>query len=154
MNRRNFDLIPMDTGSMHMAISGEFDKIVRPKLREYDHGGKAEFLSTSKYHERTPGLLAEFQGKRMITLTIKCYYANDGKAEHEISFKGVRKKQNSMSWERYLEALNGSIDTATNMRFRPYEQGIVTYTQDKLGLSACYDKRIVDPDGIHTKPLR
>ena len=93
LNRRNFDLIPMDTGSMHMAISGEFDKIVRPKLREYDHGGKAEFLSTSKYHERTPGLLAEFQGKKMITLTIKCYYANDGKAEHEISFKGVRKNR-------------------------------------------------------------
>ena len=59
-----------------------------------------------------------------------------------------------MSWERYLEALNGSIDTGTDMRLRPYEQGIVTYTQDKLGLSAYYDKRIVDPDGIHTKPLR
>ena len=34
----------MDTDMMYMAISGEFD-----------HGQKAEFLLTSKYHNRTPG---------------------------------------------------------------------------------------------------
>ena len=37
------------------------------------------------------------------------------------------------------------------MGFWLYEQGIVTYTQDKLGLSAYYDKKIVDLDGIATK---
>ena len=58
-----------------------------------------------------------------------------------------------MSWERYLEALNRSIDTATNTGFRLYEQGIGTYTENKLELCAYYDKRIVDRDGIHTKPL-
>ena len=31
-----------------------------------------------------------------------------------------------MSWERYLEALNGSMDTVMNTGFRLYEQGIVT----------------------------
>ena len=59
-----------------------------------------------------------------------------------------------MSLERSLEVLNGSIDTATNTRFRLYEQGIVIYTQNKLGLSAYYDKQSIDLDGIHTKPLR
>ena len=66
--------------------------------------------------------------------------------------RGVRKKQNSMSL--CLEAINGSIDTATNMGFRLCEQGIITYTQDILGLSAYYDKRIAAPNGIHTKPLK
>ena len=40
------------------------------------------------------------------------------------------------------------------MGFRLHEQGIMTYTQDKLGLSAYNDKRIIAPDGIHTEPLR
>ena len=59
-----------------------------------------------------------------------------------------------MSWERYLEVLNGSIDTMTNMGFRLYEQGIVTYTHDKFGLSTYYDKQIIDLDAIHTKPSK
>ena len=59
-----------------------------------------------------------------------------------------------MSWKRYLKALNGSIDVATNMGFKLFEQGIVSYTQDKLGLTAYYNKRIVALDGIHTEPLR
>ena len=47
----------MDTDLMYMAISGEFDEIIKPELREeYDHGGKVKFLSMSKYHDRTPGL--------------------------------------------------------------------------------------------------
>ena len=77
LDRRGFELIQMDTDSMHMTISGSsIDEIIRPELREeYDNGGKAEFLSTSKYHDRTPGLFkAEFQGTRMIALTRKCYY--------------------------------------------------------------------------------
>ena len=106
-----------------------------------------------------PGLFkAEFQGTRMIALTSKFYYAEDTKstsfAKPKISCKGVRKKQISMSWPQYPEVLNGSIDTAMNMGFWLCEQGIVTYTQNKLRFSAYYDKQIVDPDGIHTKPLK
>ena len=52
---------------------------------EYDNGGKAEFLSTSKYRDRTPGLFkADFQGTRMIALTSKCYYAEDEKRKSKI----------------------------------------------------------------------
>ena len=81
-------------------------------------------------------LKQEFQGTRMIALTRKCYHAEDGKSKPKISCKGVNKKQNSMSWERYLEALNGSIAKAKNTGFRPLGSVIVTYTQSKLGLSA------------------
>ena len=132
----------MDTDSMYMAISNEFNKIVRPELRsQYDHGGKAEFLSTSKYQDRTPGLFkTELQGMRMITLLSKCYYTEYGESCPKISCKDVSKKENFMSWDRYLEALNGSIDRATDTRFQLYGQGIMTYTQHKLRLSTYYDK--------------
>ena len=39
------------------------------------------------------------------------------------------------------------------MGFRVYDQGAVTYEQNKLGLSGYYDKRYVLADGIHTRPL-
>ena len=94
----------------------------------------------------------------MIPFTSNCYCDEDTKSrsfsKSKISCKGVRKKQNSMSWKRYLEELNGSVDTVTNMGFRLYEQGIMTYTQNQLELSTYHDKQIVNPDGIHTKPLR
>ena len=73
----------------------------------------------SKCHDRTPGLFkAKFQGTRMITLTSKCYYAEDDKSRAKFSCKGISEKQNLMSWERYLEALNRSIDKAQNTGFR------------------------------------
>ena len=87
----DFELIQiqMDTYSMYMAISGEFNEIIKPELRvEYDNEGKAKFLLTSKYHDRTLGLSkAEFQGKTMITLTSKCYYAEDGKEKPRLVVK-------------------------------------------------------------------
>ena len=45
------------------------------------------------------------------------------------------------------------IDKANNVGFRIYDQGVVTYKQNKLGLSAYYDKCYVLGDGIHTKSL-
>ena len=45
------------------------------------------------------------------------------------------------------------IDKAKNVGFRVYDQGIVTYEQNKLGLSGYYDKRYVLDDGIRTRPL-
>ena len=57
-----------------MALLGTLiNDIIRQESREgYDNKGKAEFLLTSKYHHRTPGLFkAKFQGTRMIALTSK-----------------------------------------------------------------------------------
>ena len=45
IDRRNFELIQMNTDSMYVALSSKFiDDIIRPELREeYDNGGKAEW---------------------------------------------------------------------------------------------------------------
>ena len=45
------------------------------------------------------------------------------------------------------------IDKAKNVGFRIYHQGVVIYEQNKLRLSAYYDKRYVLVDGIHTRLL-
>ena len=45
------------------------------------------------------------------------------------------------------------IDKTKNIGFGIYDQGIVTYEQNKLGLSAFYDQRYVLANGIHIRPL-
>ena len=88
----------------------------------------------------------------MIALTAKCYFA-EGKNGTKYSCKGISKKQNDLNWKRYMNVLQGYLDKAQNTGFRIHDQGIVTYSQNKLGLSAYYNKRFVLPDGIHTRPL-
>ena len=41
----------------------------------------------------------------------------------------------------------------TNRGFRMRDGQMVTYEQQKLGLSAYYEKQWVLPDGIHTEPI-
>ena len=155
-DRRDFELIQMDTDSFYMALSAnDFDDIIKPDIKELYKDEKPNWLVTDEYSKRVPGLFKpEFKGKRMIALTSKCYYADKGEAGvKKFSCKGVSRRQNEMSWERYKNALFGSIDKVTNIGFRKRDNHIVTYEQSKLGLSAYYDKRIVHEDGIHTNYL-
>ena len=157
-DRRDFELIQMDTDSFYMALSAnDFDEIVKPELKELYKDEKKNWLVTDEYSKRVPGLFKpEFRGKRMIALTSKCYYADEGGAGNlkKFSCKDVSRRQNKMSWERYKNALFGALDKVTNIGFRKKENHNVTYEQTKLGLSAYYDKRVVHEDGIHTSCLR
>ena len=89
----------------------------------------------------------------MIALCSKCYFIEDSEGEKKFSTKGVSKKQNEITAQRFKKALEGSKDIATNRGFRMRDGQIVTYEQQKLGLSAYYDKRWVLEDGIHTEPI-
>ena len=74
-DRKDFGLLQMDTDSLYIAWSGQNinDLVKEESVEEYRNEGKAKFLSTSEYHDRTPGLFKqEFQGTRMIALTSKC----------------------------------------------------------------------------------
>ena len=72
---------------MYMALSGkELDDIIRPELMDYylNHD-KVKFLSTSEYHNRTPGLFKdEFKGTKMIALTSKWYYTEKVKWKPDV----------------------------------------------------------------------
>ena len=158
-DRRDFELIQMDTDSFYMALSAEdFDDIIKPEMKELYKEEKKKWLVTDEYSKRFPGLFKpEFKGKRMIALTSKCYFADNGASQEGIpkfSCKGVSRRHNEMNWERYKKALFGSLDKVTNIGFRKRDNHIVTYEQSKLGLSAYYDKRVVYEDGIHTSCLR
>ena len=148
-DRRDFEVIQMDTDSLYMALSTEdFDEIIRPDLKELYKDEKPKWLVTDEYSKRVPGLFKpEFKGKRMIA-------DNGEESMPKFSCKGVSRRQNKMSWERYRNALFGALDKVTNIGFRKKEHHIVTYEQTKLGLSAYYDKRVVHEDGIHTSCLR
>ena len=75
----------------------------------------------------------------MIALCSKCYFIEDSEGEKKFSTKGVSKKQNEITAQRFEKALEGSKDMATNIGFRMNNGRIVTYEQQKLGLSAYYD---------------
>ena len=158
LDRKDFELIQMDTDSNYLAISGKkLEDIVKPEMKAEFEEQKKNWLAWDKWSGRTPGLFKkEFEGERMIALCSKCYYTEhqieDG-VKQKLSTKGMSKRQNEINWNRFKSALNGSKDMATNRGFRMRDGNMVTYEQEKLGLSAYYDKRWVLPDGIHTEPI-
>ena len=56
-------------------------------------------------------------------------------------------------WGGTSESEEKDIDKAKNVGFRVYDQGVVTYEQNKLGLSSYNDNCYVLADGVHTRPL-
>ena len=143
----------MDTDSNYMAISGDkLEDIIRPERRAEFDATKKQWMAWDKWSGRTPGLFKlESEGTRMIKLCSKCYFVNGEK--NNFSTKGMSKKQNEITWQRFKAALNGCIDRPENRGFRMVDKQMVTYEQHKLDLSAYYDKRWVLPDGIYTEPI-
>ena len=156
LDRRDFELIQMDTDSMYFALSHDkFEDTIKPDYMAQFEADKKSWLAWDKWSNREPGLFKlEKQGTRAIALCSKCYYVEDESGgQAKMSSKGVNKRQNELRLERYERALKGSRDMATNRGFRMRNGSMYTYEQRKLGLSAYYDKRWVLEDGNHTKPL-
>ena len=168
-SRQDFELCYMDTDSFYLAMSGDsLDEIVRPEMKQAYEADKKNWLATDKFSERTPGLFKpEFVGTRGVWLTAKCYLVqNEALNENKYSCKCVSQKHNDLHFQRYKNVLDvflkirrdseleeKDIDKAKNVGFRIYHQGVVIYEQNKLRLSAYYDKRYVLVDGIHTRLL-
>ena len=173
IDRRDFELIQMDTDSMYFALSHDtLEEAVKPELLQEFENNKKQWLSWDKWNNREPGLFKlEKEGTRAIALCSKCYFVDDeNSAMTKMSSKGVSQKQNmpppkpgfslklkqehnEQIWQRYERALNGYKDMATNRGFRMKDGAMYTYEQHKLGLRAYYDKRWVLEDGIHTEPI-
>ena len=97
-------------------------------------------------------------------LTAKCHLVQNEAGQNKYSCKDVPKKHNDSHFQRCKDVLDVFLktrreseleytDKAKNIDFRVYDQGMVTYEQNKLGLYAYYDKRYFLADGIHTRPL-
>ena len=80
-------------------------------------------------------------------LTSTSLAAKDSTKEH---WKTLAMDQ-CQSIEKLLEE---SVNvTSTNREFRTVQHSVVTYEQTKKGLLYFSPKRIVEEDGVHTKPL-
>ena len=123
-------------------------------MREEFEARKKEWFAWDKWSGKEPGLFKlEFEGKRGIALCSKCYFMEKEDGKTKVSSKRVSKRQNQLSWKRYNAALEWSEDMATNIGMRMNGGVMCTYEQNKLGLSAYYDKHWVLEDGIHTEPI-
>ena len=142
IDRRDYELIQMDTDSMYFALSYDtLEEAVKLELKLQFENNKKKWLSWDKWSNREPGLFKlEKEGTRAITLCSKCYFVEDEKSgKAKKSSKGVSQKQNEHLWRRYEMALAGYKDMATNRGFRMKDGAMYTYEQHKLGLSAYYD---------------
>ena len=140
-SRQGFELCYMVTDSFYLAMSGDsLDEIAGPEMKQAYESDKKNWLATDKFSERTPGLFKlEFVGTRGVWLTAKCYLVQNEGNENKYSCKGVSKKHNDLHFQRYINVLDvflrarsdskleeKDIDKAKNVRFRVYDQGVVT----------------------------
>ncbi|XP_078356057.1 uncharacterized protein LOC144640871 [Oculina patagonica] len=124
VDRKDFELIQMDTDSCYMAISAsKLEDIVKPELKQEFEAQKKQWLAWDKWSGRTPGLFKlECVGSRMIALCPKCYFIEEQDGEKKkFSTKGMSKAQNEVTWQRFKAALEGSVDKASNRGFRMKE---------------------------------
>ena len=168
-SRQDFELCYVDTDLFYLTMSDEsLDVIVRPEMKQAYKADKKNWLPTDKFSERTPGISKpEFVGTGGVWPTAKCYLVqNESLNENKYSSKCVSQKHNDLHFQRYKNVLDvflktrrdseleeEDIDKASNVGFRVYDQGVVAYKQNKLGLSDYYDKLYVLADGIHARPL-
>ena len=143
------------------------DDIVKPEMKQAYEADKKNWLATEKFSEITPGLFKlEFVDTRSAWPSLKCYLVPNETGQNKYSCKGVSKKHNDLHSQRFKGVLDvfleigrdsklegKDIDKPNNVGFMVYDRDIVTYEQNKLGLSAYYDKRYVLANSIHTGQL-
>ena len=105
----------------------------------------------------------EFSGTCIVALCSKCWACEDADAEKtKFSSKGLNKrsvegkaKENRLSIvELYKKVLDtGVSDSVVNTGFRTFNNVMMTFSQKRTGLSFFYIKRVVQENGISTRPL-
>ena len=113
-----------------------------------------------KHDKREPGLFKEeFRCTEMLCFCSKTYCCYDSNSKkYKLSSKGLNKRRledcGDVPTAKYRKVLDDFVDvTSTNRDCRTVQHIVATYEQTKKGLSYFYPKRIVDSDGIHTRPL-
>ena len=176
-----YEELEMDTDSLYLVLSEENlqDVILREKRAESDQLQSKDCTDNftanatdnffprtccnvhKKHDKRKPGLSEEeFRCAEMLCLCSKTYCCYDKQTnKHKFSSEGLNKRTleeggDGGPMSKYRKVLEEAVNvTSTNRRFRTIQHSVATYEQTKKGLSYFYPKRIVEEDGIHTKPL-
>jgi hypothetical protein len=113
-------------------------------------------LKTNKYDQHTPGLFKEeFKGIGIISLNSKTYFCwTDDPKNDKYRSKGLSRRQNQFTRNQFMSVLkNKDIISGENCGFRMKNRDMLTYRQERNGLTFLYAKREVLDDGINTIPL-
>ena len=171
----------MDTDSLYLALAEKkLEDVILPEKRaECNHicskdctdkftaNATDNFFPRAlcnvhkKHDKREPCLFKEeFRCVEMLCLCSKTYCCYDKQTNrHKFSSKGLKKRileecGDGGSMSNYRKVLEEAVNvTSTNRGFRTIQHSVATYEQTKKGLSYFNPKRIVEEDGIHTKPL-
>ena len=174
-----YEELEMDTDSLYLALAEEnLEDVILPEKRaewnqlrskdctdNFTANATDNFLPRTccnvhkKHDKREPGLFKEeFRCAEKLCLCSKscCYDKQTNK--YKFSSKGLNRRTledcGDGPMSRYRKVLEESVHvTSTNRGFRTIQHSVATYEQTKKGLSYFYPKRIVEEDGIHTKPL-
>ena len=113
-----------------------------------------------KHDKRELGLFKEeFRCTEMLRLCSKTYCCYDSMSnKYKLGSNGLIERTledcGDGPMAKYRKVLDEFINvTSTNRGFRTVHHSMATYEQTKKGLSHFYPRRIVDADGIHTRPL-
>ena len=176
-----YEELEMDTDSLFLALSEEnLEDVVLPEkraewnqIRSKDCTDNLTANATDNFFPRTccnvhkkldkrePGLFkAELRYAEMLCLCSKTYCYSDKQIfKHKFSSNGLNKRTleecgDAGLMSKYRKVLEEAVNvTSTNRGFRTIQHSVATYEQTKKGLSYFYPKRIVEEDGILTKPL-
>ncbi|XP_066264599.1 uncharacterized protein [Branchiostoma lanceolatum] len=160
----DFQYCEMDTDSAYIAISADrLEDVIKPHMRDrYENEKHLWFPRTddpqhAAYDKRTPGLFKEeWSGDAIVGLCSKTYYCfgGDDKSNDKFSCKGVSKKDNNITLQKYLRVLETQKSgQGVNRGFRVKDNQMLTYTQTRDAFSYFYPKRQVQDDGVTTLPL-
>ena len=183
VDRRNFEMVEMDTDSLYFAIAGpSFDAVIKKELLEDYYRNRHHFLPAEAcpahqelfvqtkteakswlppsccenqclYDQRTPGLFKLEFEGEAIIALCSKTYYCVGE-KNKLSTKGLSKRQNCINYEMFLDVLREQKNGGgQNRGFRVNRNDIFTYTQTRDALSYFYCKRQVLKDGVSTVPL-
>ena len=176
-----YEELEMDTDSLYLALSEEIlEDVIPPEKRaEWDQlrsndctdnftaNATDNFFPRTccnvhkKHDKREPGLFKEeFRCAEMLCLCSKTHCCYDKQTnKHTFSNKRLNKRTLEKCGDggpisKYRKALEEAVNvTSTNRGFRSFQHSVATYEQTKKKPSYFYPKRIIEEDGIHTKPL-
>jgi len=161
IERRDYQYMYMDTDSAYMALTDKFENLIKPELQNEFKLEKNKWFprtDTKKhiaYDKRKPGLFKiEHEGDGMVALCSKTYYTWGSK--DKFSMKGIQINRNKewINKENYKHCLeNNKTFGGQNKGFRYINKTMITYEQEKIGLTPIYVKGVVMKDGVHIHPL-
>ena len=161
IDRSDFQYMYMDTDSAYMGITDDFEKLIKPELKnefeldKHNWFPRTDTKENKDYDKRKPGLFKkEFEGKGMLAICSKTYYCWGDK--DKFSSKGLQKERNEqyLNQETYKKCLNNEkVSSCLNKGFRFIDKTMKTYEQTKIGITPIYVKGIVMNDGVHIRPL-